>query len=193
MAKNRICSMDGCGKRTRGRGLCNAHYLRLVRHGSPDAGGTKRGAPWAFIEATLSHDAGDGCVLWPFGRNSNGYGQVYFSGGKEYAHRIVCQRVNGPAPLGHEAAHSCGKGHLGCISPRHLIWKTHAENAADTLVHGTRSRGDRHGRAVLSVDQVRKIRAMSVTSSPNEAAAMFGISSSHIRAIQTRKSWKWLD
>lgn len=30
-----ICSIDGCKKFVRGRGMCNAHYLRLIRHGDP--------------------------------------------------------------------------------------------------------------------------------------------------------------
>lgn len=191
--QNRICAVDGCDKSARARGFCNAHYLRLVRHGSPYAGGTRRGAPWSFIDSALKHETGEECITWPFSRNSNGYAQIYVAGKLEYVHRIVCERENGPAPHGHEAAHSCGNGHNGCISPRHLSWKTRAGNVADTLTHGTRSRGERHGMAVLSDADVREIRSLAPTVSARETSEMFGVSHSHVRAIRARKSWKWLE
>lgn len=33
-----VCSLDGCDKEVRSVGLCNRHYLRKRRHGSPLAG-----------------------------------------------------------------------------------------------------------------------------------------------------------
>lgn len=39
---NRICVIDGCGNPVKRKGLCNAHLLRLSRHGSPYAGGPMR-------------------------------------------------------------------------------------------------------------------------------------------------------
>ena len=30
-----ICSVDGCGRRTEAKGLCDKHYKRQYRHGSP--------------------------------------------------------------------------------------------------------------------------------------------------------------
>jgi len=34
------CSVDSCEKESLKKGLCNAHYLRMRRHGSPTGGGT---------------------------------------------------------------------------------------------------------------------------------------------------------
>jgi hypothetical protein len=190
---NSICSVPECGNIIKAKGWCNRHYLRWRRHGDPVAGSTSHGDPQFFLDEVIDAHNGDGCLLWPFARNSNGYAQIYRRGILQYVHRIVCERVNGAAPDGHEAAHSCGKGHEGCVSKRHILWKTHVDNIGDALHHGTRSRGERHGRAVLSTSDVKIIRAMSKTHEPNDIAEIFGVSASHVRAIQSRKSWKWLE
>lgn len=36
------CSVDSCEKESLKKGLCNAHYLRMRRHGSPTGGSTSR-------------------------------------------------------------------------------------------------------------------------------------------------------
>jgi predicted transcriptional regulator len=86
---------------------------------------------------------GEGCVAWPYGTNGVGYGQVNMGKGKKVlAHRVACERKNGPPPTEkHHAAHDCGNGHLGCVAPWHLSWKTPKENAADIDRHGRRLRG----------------------------------------------------
>lgn len=35
MADTRLCSIDGCGKRHKARGLCSAHYAKLLKYGDP--------------------------------------------------------------------------------------------------------------------------------------------------------------
>lgn len=35
MAEAKLCSVEGCGKRVKGRGLCSAHGARLRKHGDP--------------------------------------------------------------------------------------------------------------------------------------------------------------
>ena len=61
-----------------------------------------------------------------------------------------------PTPK-HEAAHNCGKGHEGCFGAGCVEWKTHAENVADMVRHGTRLVGDASPGAKLSRDQVAQI------------------------------------
>jgi hypothetical protein len=38
MAEHRICSVEGCEKPYLSKGLCNAHYIRQRKHGSPSGG-----------------------------------------------------------------------------------------------------------------------------------------------------------
>lgn len=66
--------------------------------------------------------------------------------------RVVCERVNGPAPTEkHETAHGCGNS--WCVNKRHLRWATHIENEADKLIHGTRKPSRPRCRAVKSREQ----------------------------------------
>lgn len=137
MAKSRICSIDGCGKTVHGQGFCNRHYLRFKRHGTPLGGGTSLGEPLLFLQSILKTSAVE-CIPWPFGRIANGYPNLNGT----YAHRRICEMTHGPAPSGrHHAAHSCGNGHLACVNPNHISWKTPKENEADKLIHGTHKFG----------------------------------------------------
>src|SRR5215471_14726746 len=99
---------------------------------------TKHKLEW--IQERVGH-AGDDCLQWPFSRSSSGYGILFHEGKVVYAHRTMCELANGKPPTPkHHASHSCGRGHLGCVNPRHLEWKTAAENQQDRRKHGTWSR-----------------------------------------------------
>jgi hypothetical protein len=101
--------------------------------------------------------------------------------------------VNGPPPTPeHEAAHSCGKGHEGCIAPGHLEWKTPAENTADRLVHGTHSRGERSYWAKLTEADVREILAMKGIIPQRKLAVRFGVTHQTIYKILRRQIWAWV-
>lgn len=135
-----ICSMLGCGKNIKAKGYCVSHYRRLLKHGHPLAGNTIRGLPQKYISDVILKYDGDDCISWPFSRDTYGYGQVRIDGKLMNVHRYVCLKVNGgPPDVGYYAAHECGKGHEGCVSKRHLSWKTPKENQDDRIVHGTRN------------------------------------------------------
>lgn len=131
----RKCSVDGCERRHKGHGYCNAHYLRLTRNGGPMAGNTGRGAPLAWLDDLIFSDKAE-CIQWPFSRVRGWKCTVKFNGRTIAAHRLVCMAVNGLPPTSrHQAAHSCGMGHTGCLNPRHLRWATNRENQADRKIH----------------------------------------------------------
>lgn len=184
------CTMDGCENPHFGMGLCAAHYTRNRRHGSPSGGGTSRGEPLAWLCAHQNHD-GDECLLWPYARGGGGEAVVTFEGRQRSAAPVMCEMTHGPAPsLLHECAHSCGKGHLGCINPKHLRWATRSENHQDKHEHGTMPRGSTHPWSILTEDQVRLIRA---SDEPGyKIAPKFGVDKATIYAIRKRKIWKWL-
>lgn len=154
---------------------------------------TKHGEPMRFIlEVALLH-TGDECLIWPFANNGEGYGKVWVDGRRTGSHRYVCELVNGPPPTAeHEAAHSCGRGHIGCISPGHLSWKTSAENKADKLIHGTHNRGERNGRVKLTEAEAREILALKGTESQLDLAKRFCVSFQTVSHIHTGRSWAWL-
>ena len=191
--KAKLCSIEGCDKHSRARGWCFAHWVRWRRHGSPYGGGTSWGEPDRFLrEVVLGYDGTD-CIFWPYNKNNNGYAMISRDGCPVVVNRIVCQQARGEPPTpDHEAAHSCGRGGQGCVTKRHLSWKTHAENMADTLIHGTHNRGERCGTSKLTEDQVREIRALNGVQSNRSIAKQFEVSRSAIDNIQLRKQWSWL-
>ena len=116
--------------------------------------GTVHGEPLKYLESLFTH-CEDACISWPFARDSKGYGQIKIGGQARRVHRIVCERFNGKPPtVRHDAAHSCGNGHLGCANGYHLRWATRKENSADRYVHGT------FRQAHLTENDVLAIRAL---------------------------------
>lgn len=189
-AHDTICSVDGCHRPYYGRGYCQRHWQRWEAHGDPKAGRTERGSVPEYIETVILAHTGDDCLIWPFARTDTGYGQLAIGGKKHKASRYVCARVHGEPPTPtHESAHSCGNGHLGCVSPRHLSWKTPSENSADKYLHGTHLLGERNHSAKLTNQQVREIRAMSDEYSDAAIGRMFSVRGSTIGKIRRRERW----
>lgn len=148
-----------------------------------------QGAAVAFLRANLNYD-GEGCLTWPFTRLPSGYGHMGWLGNHHYAHRLMCEFVNGPPPTPeHEAAHSCGRGKFGCVDPRHLSWKTISENSLDCREHGTQARCRNGNRGHLTETDVQEIRALEGYLTQAEVAEMFGVSQPTIRDIYTGRSW----
>lgn len=152
-----------------------------------------RGKGIEFLRSLIGHK-GDDCIPWPMARNPNGRGYVGFNGGHpKLAHRVMCELAHGPAPEGKpEAAHTCGKGHEGCVNPNHLEWKSKAENQQDKRRHGTNKNGkDGPGtRWKLTPEKVSEIRAWGDKITQPMLALMYGTSWQNIGMILRGKSWK---
>ncbi len=193
MGASRFCSVDGCEKGIVARSFCELHYRRFKRAGDPLKGKNTHAELMAFYENVVLKHVGDECLIWPFGRYSNGYAQMTLKGKPGVVSRFVCIEENGAPPTQeHEAAHSCGKGHLGCVSRRHLRWATSAENKADRVEHGTSNRGMRNGGCRLTQDQVSLIFRLEGVRSSSQLAIEFGVSRTTIRKIHRGEKWGWL-
>jgi hypothetical protein len=114
----------------------------------------------AWLKQHVTHE-GDGCLIWPFWRDpDHGRGRVWVDGRLLWAPNYMCTLAHGAAPADRpQAAHSCGNGHLGCIHPGHLSWKSNSENQRDRREHG-RPEGAIGPRTRLSPEQVSAIREM---------------------------------
>jgi hypothetical protein len=153
---------------------------------------SRPGAPAQFFEMALRYQ-GDECLFWPHD-NVRGYGRIKRNGKKFFVSRLVCEAEHGPPPSPeHHAAHSCGNGDKGCVTRKHVSWKTPKENNADKLEHGTLARGERNGRAKLSPDQVREILALKGKLLQREIAQMFGVGQVQVSRIHRRDKWGSLD
>lgn len=150
--------------------------------------GNGKAAKWIFDNA--NHE-GDDCLTWPFGRSANGYGSLTYNWQRRSAHKMMCEVAHGKQE-GSQALHSCGKGHLGCVNPKHLRWGTAEENMADKLTHGTHNRGDRQYQVKLTEKDVLTIRDARGVISEDKLAVMFGVSRGTIACVMQRRTWAWL-
>lgn len=191
MANKKTCSIDGCDKPFLARGWCSGHWTRWKRHGDPLGGGMPRGETNAFFDFALQYD-GDECLIWPYAKDAAGYAQINFEGRVRYVHREVCIKKNGMPHDGMVAAHSCGKGHLGCVSPSHVRWATRKENADDMIEHGTRAFGENTAAAKLTNKQAIEIKSMKGSMTQERIAKIYGVSRQTISDIHTGRRWSWL-
>lgn len=192
MAVKSICKIEGCGKPVDARGWCNGHYARWQRLGDVRADiplREKGKDPWGWLRAYQSHQEQE-CLTWPFAKYHNGYGKIQVNGSSNMASRMMCVIAHGepPTPL-HEAAHSCGNGHLACVNPRHLRWATVMENQADRTMHGRDCPGEKNGRAKLTMKQVERIRALRGVVRQVDLAVEYGVNQPTISAIQLGRLW----
>ncbi len=194
MPTQRTCSIHDCGRLVKARGWCSLHYQRWCAHGDPSVAlRPANGEAQSYFENVVLTYAGDECLIWPFVTNGEGYARVRNDGKPCLVSRMVCDRIYGPPPTQeHQAAHSCGNGHLGCVTKGHLSWKTPIENHADKILHGTVSRGEQNGQAKLTEASVREILAAKGVVSQRELATRFNISKSAIWNIHTGNRWGWL-
>lgn len=142
-----------------------------IGHTPPNLG-KGRGLKW--LQEHVSHD-GDECLIWPFGKNHQGYGQLGYCGKVRKAHHIMCLLAHGPAPADRpQAAHSCGNGSGGCVHPRHLSWKNNSENQRDRRAHGS-PEGAIGRRTRLTPMQISEIQEAKGKIPQLTLAAQFGV------------------
>lgn len=191
------CSIDGCDRISHGHGYCTVHLSRLRKYGDPLAGPPIKagnGDRLRFLMSLVGTQV-DECIPWPFQTNPKGRGTLLFEGRMQSASRVMCILEHGPPPDPTlESAHSCGKGHLGCMNPRHLRWRTVRENALERVDHGTDIRGARNPQCKLDEVQVRAMRSEHANGIGTTALGRkYGVSIAAASLIVHRKKWAWLD
>lgn len=196
---NATCGVKGCDRPVRCRGMCAAHYgrfmaggdisapLRVVFRGKSDKD--------RLISKTVVNPE-TGCWEWQASKTPLGYGQMRFQGTRRLSHRVAWILFRGPIPTDENAYETMGVLHScdnpACVNPEHLFLGNQQANALDAVSKnrwGKRGMtGESHGRAVVTEEQVRAIRASSA--SPAELAIQFGLSKGAIQHILKRRSWK---
>lgn len=77
----RLCSVEGCQKRSSAKGFCDQHYRRNLKYGSPTGGRpTMNGDLQRWLDKHVSYD-GLECLIWPFAiTEHSGYGKADYQG-----------------------------------------------------------------------------------------------------------------
>jgi len=78
------------------------------------------------LERYSTPEPNTGCILWMNSGTVDGYGQVWWDGKLQRAHRASYELVNGPIPAGMQLDHRCRV--RCCINPHHLEIVTSKEN-----------------------------------------------------------------
>ncbi len=146
------------------------------------------------VEGTNRHPAGH-ILTASMGRD--GYLKVHLSTfhwrGTRKVHVLVCEAFHGPRSLGHVC------NHRDAIKTNNhapnLEWTTQRENArhAHKLGLMVAHDGAKNGRAILTEQGVREIRAVAETMPFSEIASRYGIAISTVSRIVHRKIWKHVD
>lgn len=135
-----------------------------------------------WIKDHLDYPHKDYCLVWPFNAGNHGYPTFVREGKKHYVSRFICQTKHGPPPSPeHHAAHSCNRGHLGCLNHHHLSWKTRSENLLESTDELKRR---------LHPDQVQEIRDLKGLEPRHLTASRFGVRECTVKDIQAGRTWK---
>ena len=137
--KNRVCSVEGCERPHRAKGLCNTHYRRNKRTGTTDA----RLKDETIVRFWSHIDQSDGCWNWTSYITDGGYGR-FFDGDKAVAaHRFYYQLQVCDIPDGLEIDHICHNRR--CVRPDHLRAVTRKENQEHRVHSNSNSRSGVRG------------------------------------------------
>jgi hypothetical protein len=133
----------------------------------------------------------DGCFICinRYLRGNNQYPCTSIDGKQTPVHRFIYEQCFGEIPEGMVVMHKCDN-HL-CINPEHLILGTQLENMQDCTRKKRNAFGEHNGHAKLTEQQVICI-LRDLTSSNEELACKFNISTRQICSIRCGKSWKYL-
>jgi len=106
-------------------------------------------------------------------------------------HQLMLAVFVGPCPVGLEGCHENGNEHDNDID--NLRWDTRKSNMNDKIIHGTIAKGEGHGSAILTEQEVHAIRAFRAVGKRHKwIAAVFNVSVGCVRDVLYGATWKWL-
>ena len=136
----------------------------------------------------------DQCWEWNANKLPKGYGMIGAGGRlnrrQAYAHRVAYQLYVGEIPKGMLVCHRCDNP--SCVNPTHLFLGTQKDNIQDCVKKGRNkngnSKGEKNGRAKLTVEDVLVIRASTLTS--KKLALEYGVTAENIGLVRRGITWK---
>jgi hypothetical protein len=191
-----VCQCKGCDRPALQMGMCNKHWRRNRRYGSPFAtrNHAMQGLPVDVRFERLHTKTEGGCWEWKGSLDQDGYGVfhgVFNDVLYKRAHRFSWAFHSlSDIPKGMMVCHSCDNPK--CVNPGHLWLGSAAENHDDMVAKGRRrsQAGEASHRAKVTEEQARAILADARPYS--EIAAAYGLKISSVSSIKNRVSWSHL-
>lgn len=154
----------------------------------------------AFVSRYSVPDEATGCWNWIGPKSSTGY--AYMVDPRQPiirecmprtpVHRMVCEVVYRPMTDEEHARHLCHN--KGCVNPKHLAPGSVSDNLNDSVRDGlwTFTRGEGNGRAKVTDDDVRRLRANFQPHTRGQTdiwCRALGISETSVRNIAAGRTW----
>lgn len=188
------CSIEGCDRPRKNRGMCGTHFMRVRRTGStgtaeivsPGLGLAERF--WSKVDRR----GPDECWPWTGALNEHGYGVMRPEGRRSgptvKAHRVSMQ-LDGRDPGGAFVLHSCDNPI--CVNPAHLRAGTHLDNCGDAVKRDRVAFGERRPQSKLTEQQVREILSRRASGETYKSiAADYPVSVGAIGHICRGSTWR---
>lgn len=145
------------------------------------------------VRLSPSRQAPNGCTIFVAGKtlqpglSSNGYLTVSIGGESIPVQHLVAGAFLGSRPEGLLVLHNDGCRTNNAAS--NLRYGTAAENAADSVKHGTRVRGSKYRSAKLHEWTAAVVRALKGHWPQSDLAMLFDVSPAAIQAVHDGRTW----
>lgn len=173
----------------------NPNHRKMKYCSLPCFADSLRKTPEEAFWSKVNKDAAGGCWLWTAAKERHGYGHFRHAHKDYRAHRYAYELASGPIPKGMEIMHVCDV--KACVNPDHLQPATRLENMGDLKAKRLHVYGERSHNAVVTEEQVRKIRAEYrrenfSKSNAKELGARYGVTAEAILHIVARRTWSYV-
>lgn len=193
----RICTVDGCERLHKRKGLCDTHAKFFERNGFIGARSIKPLSErlWARVDKASGLGPDGNCWEWRGYIHPTGYGQIgldNIKGNTIHTHRAAWLVDRGEIPDGLWVLHTCDN--RLCCNPDHLWLGTPKQNTQDMIAKGRRRkasdtpRGEDVSLAKLTEEMVRAMRA----EPPMTFKALgekYGVNAATANKVILRRTW----